>query len=162
LLAPIPRLAREIEYWHHLPRLMLDDAVISPERWTPDSSLGSVLANTRGAERLVAWRRFVRSAGLPDLVFTFQGRHQTESLLATNSAIAVELLGQELQAHGPSIRMQEIFPAPADFLVRDQDDRRYVAELAVPWSADDRFWQDYVDSAPPAQRSGGSAGPAFI
>jgi hypothetical protein len=147
LLAPIPRLTREIECWHHLPRLMLDDAVISPERWTPEASFGSTLANARGAERLIEWRRFVRKAGLPDLIYTFQGRHQTESLLATDSAIAVELLGQELQAQGPSIRMQEVFPAPEDFVVRDREGNRYVAELAVPWSADEAFWQDYVEGA---------------
>jgi hypothetical protein len=82
---------------------------------------------------------------LPDLVYTFQGRHQTESLLATDSAIAVELLCQELQAQGPSIRMQEVFPTPESFVVRDREGRRYVAELAVPWSADDAFWQDYVE-----------------
>ncbi|TYO68391.1 hypothetical protein FXV83_00735 [Bradyrhizobium hipponense] len=147
LLAPIPRLTREIESWHHLPRLMLDDAVISPERWTPEASLGSTLANARGAERLIQWRRFVRKAGLPDLVYTFQGRHQTESLVATDSAIAVELLGQELQSHGPSLRIQELFPAPEDFVVRDDDGCRYLGELAVPWSADAAFWQDYVDGA---------------
>jgi hypothetical protein len=145
LLAPIPRLTREIEIWHHLPRLMLDDAVISPERWTPEASLGSTLANARGAERLIQWRRFVRKAALPDLVYTFQGQHQTESLVATDSAITVELLGQELQAHGPSLRIQELFPAPDDFVVRDDDGCRYLAELAVPWSADAAFWQDYVE-----------------
>lgn len=147
LLAPIPRLTREIESWHHLPRLMLDDAVISPERWTPEASVGSTLANARGAERLIQWRRFVRKAALPDLVYTFQGRHQTESLVATDSAIAVELLGQELQAHGPSLRIQELFPAPKDFVVRDDDGCRYLGELAVPWSADAAFWQDYVEGA---------------
>jgi hypothetical protein len=144
LLAPMPRLTREIECWHHLPRLMLDDAIVSPERWTPEASFGSALANARGAERLIQWRRFVRKAGLPELVYTFQGRHQTESLLATDSAIAVELLGQELQAQGPSIRMQEVFPAPEDFVVRDRHGHRYVAELAVSWAADEAFWQDYV------------------
>jgi hypothetical protein len=148
LLAPIPRLTREIECWHHLPRLLLDDAVVSPERWTPETSVGLVLANARGAERLVQWRRFVRKAGLPDLVYTFQGRHQTESLLSSDSAIAVEMLGQELQAHGPSMRMQEVFPAPDDFIVQDSAGHRYVAELAVPWSADEKFWQDYVAGAP--------------
>jgi hypothetical protein len=147
LLAPIPRLTREIECWHHLPRLMLDDAVISPERWTPEASFGSTMANARGAERLIEWRRFVRKTGLPGLIYTFQGRHQTESLLATDSAIAVELLGQELQAQGPSLRMQEVFPAPEDFVVRDREGNRYVAELAVPWSADEAFWQDYVEGA---------------
>jgi hypothetical protein len=149
LLAPIPRLAREIDDWHHLPRLTLDDAVISPERWTPDSSLGSMLASARGAERFVLWRRFVRTAGLPNLIYTFHGRHQTESLLATDSALAVELLGRELQAQGPSVRMQEVFPAPEDFAVRDQNGHRYVTELAVPWPADAAFWRDYADGAEP-------------
>ena len=154
LLAPIPRLAREIDDWHHLPRLMLDDAVVSPERWTPDESLGSILARARGAERLVQWRRFVRKAGLPDLIYTFQGRHPTESLLATDSAIAVELLGQELQAEGPFIRMQEIYPAPEELAVRDHNGQRYVAELAVPWAADEAFWQDYLDDVSFEPRAG--------
>ncbi|WP_025034668.1 lantibiotic dehydratase [Bradyrhizobium sp. DOA9] len=143
LMAPIPRLNREIEAWHHLPRLLLDDAVISPQRWTPDASVGTALARARGAERLIEWRRFVRARRLPDLVYTFQAQHQTESLLATDSALAVELLGQELQAHGPALRIQELWPVPDDFIVRDRDGRRYLAELAVPWHADDAFWQDY-------------------
>lgn len=146
LLAPIPRLSREMERWRHLPRLMLGDAIISPERWTPEESFGLSLANARGAERLILLRRFVREVGLPDLVYTFQGRHQTESLLATNSAIGIELLGQELKAQGPSIRIQELFPAPDSFAVQDQDGKRYVAELAVAWSGDEAFWHDYAVS----------------
>jgi hypothetical protein len=143
LMAPIPRLNREIEAWHHLPRLLLDDAVISPERWTPNSHFGTALSQARGAERLIVWRRYVQANALPDLVYTFQGGHQTESLLATDSALAVELLGQELQAHGPTLRIQELWPQPNDFVVFDRQGRRYVAELAVPWHADDAFWDDY-------------------
>jgi hypothetical protein len=156
LLAPIPRLSREIESWRHLPRLMLADAVISAERWTPGESFGWSLANARGAERLILWRRFVRQNGLPDLVYTFQGRHQTESLLATDSAMGVEFLAQELKAHGPAVRIQEMFPVPENFVVQDHDDKRYVAELAVAWSGDQAFWSDYVDSAPSAGFDTGS------
>jgi hypothetical protein len=53
------------------------------------------------------------------------------------------LLGQELQAHGPTLRIQELWPQPNDFVVFDRQGRRYVAELAVPWHADDAFWDDY-------------------
>jgi hypothetical protein len=123
--------------------LLLDDAVISPERWTPNSHFGTALSRARGAERLIVWRRFVQANALPDLVYTFQGGHQTETLLATDSALAVELLGQELQAHGPTLRIQELWPQPNDFVVFDRQGRRYVAELAVPWHADDAFWDDY-------------------
>jgi hypothetical protein len=147
LMAPVPRLDREIEAWHHLPRLLLDEAVISPERWTPDLSLGTALAKARGAERFVLWRRYVRAMAFPDFVYTFQGRHQTESLMAIDSALAVELLSQELQAHGPTLRIQELWPQPDDFVVVDRKGRRYVAELAVPWHADDAFWQDYSSGA---------------
>lgn len=156
LLAPIPRFSREIERWRHLPRLMLADAVISPERWTPEESFGLSLANARGAERLIRWRRFVRQAGLPNLVYTFQGRHQTEALLATDSAIGIELLGQELKAQGPAIRIQEMFPAPENFVVQDRDGKRYVAELAVAWSGDEAFWRNYTDSASPDEPDAGS------
>jgi hypothetical protein len=89
----------------------------------------------------------VRERGLPDPVYTFQGRHQTESLLASNSALGVELLGRELKTQGPSIRIQELFPAAEGFVVRGSDGKRYLAELAVAWSGDGAFWRDYADSA---------------
>jgi hypothetical protein len=156
LLAPMPRLAREIDNWRHLPRLMLADTVISAERWTPATSFAMSLADARGAERLICWRRFVRERGLPNLVYTFQGRHQTESLLAADSAIGVELLGGELKAQGPSIRIQELFPAAENFFVRDSDGNGYLAELAVAWSGDEAFWRNYADSVSPDALDTGS------
>jgi hypothetical protein len=147
LLAPMPRFAREIEAWHHLPRLVLADATISPERWTPNDDLGAALAENAGAERFIRWRRFVREARLPEFLYAFHGRHETESLLAADSALAIEFLGQDLRAHGPSLRLQELFPAPEQFAVRDADGNRYLAELALAWQGDDAFWSSYAESA---------------
>ena len=149
LLAPMPRFSREIETWRHLPRLVLADTTISPERWTPPDDFGDSLAQAHGAERFIRWRRFVRTAGLPDFVYAFHGRHQTESLLPTDSALAVEFLGHELKGHGPSLLLQELFPAPEQFVVRDDAGRRYVAELAVAWQGDAEFWNRYVESGLP-------------
>ena len=147
LLAPMPRFTREIETWRHLPRLVLADTTISPERWTPEDNIGAALARNAGAERFIRWRRFVREARLPDVLYAFHGRHQTESLLAADSALAIEFLGQDLRAHGPSLRLQELFPAPDRFAVRDADGKRYLAELALAWQGDDEFWSSYAESA---------------
>lgn len=147
LLAPMPRFTREIEAWRHLPRLVLADTTISPERWTPEDDFGAALARNTGAERFIHWRRFVREDRLPDFLYAFHGRHQTESLLAADSALAIEFLGQDLRAHGPSLRLQELFPAPDRFAVRDADGKRYLAELALAWQGDDEFWSSYAESA---------------
>ncbi|WP_407520161.1 lantibiotic dehydratase [Methylobacterium oryzisoli] len=143
LLAPIPRLSREIAEWHHLPRLDLGATTISPERWTPPEAFGAGLVAARGAQRFILWRRFVREARLPAFVHTFQGRHQTESLLATASALGVEILAQDLAAHGPAFRLQEVHPAPDRFVVRDAEGQRYFAELAVAWAGDPAFFGGY-------------------
>ncbi|GJE00520.1 lantibiotic dehydratase [Methylobacterium isbiliense] len=143
LLAPIPRLSREIADWHHLPRLDLGSTTISPERWTPPEALGAGLVAARGAERFILWRRFVREARLPAFVHSFQGRHQTESLLATASALGIEILAQDLAAHGPALRLQEVHPAPDRFVARDAEGRRYFAELAVAWAGDPAFFDGY-------------------
>jgi hypothetical protein len=146
LLAPMPRFAREIETWRHLPRLMLADTTISPERWTPPDDIGAALADVSGAERFVRWRRFVRDARLPEFLYAFHGRHQTESLLAADGALAIEFLGQELKAQGPSFRLQEVFPPPDRFVVRDATGRHYLAELAVAWQGDPGFWSAYAET----------------
>jgi hypothetical protein len=145
LLAPMPRFSREIETWRHLPRLVLADTTISPERWTPEDNIGAALAESAGAERFIRWRRFVRGARLPEFLYAFHGRHETESLLAADSALAIEFLGQDLRAHGPSLRLQELFPAPDRFVVRDADGKRYMAELALAWQGDDAFWSSYAE-----------------
>lgn len=144
LLAPMPRFSREIATWRHLPRLVLGDTAISPERWTPPDIARS-LAKAQGAERFVLWRRFVREARLPDFVHAFHGRHQTESLLTADSALAIECLAQDLKAQGPSLRLQEVFPPPDQFIVRDATGQRYLAELAVSWHGDADFWRRYAE-----------------
>jgi lantibiotic biosynthesis dehydratase-like protein len=146
LLAPMPRFNREIEAWRHLPRLMLAETTISPERWTPEDDFGTALARSTGAERFIRWRRFVRKARVPDLLYAFHGQNQTESLLAADSALAVEFLGRELRAHGPSLRLQELSPGPDRFAARDAEGKRYLTELALAWRGDDKFWSSYAES----------------
>jgi hypothetical protein len=146
LLAPMPRFDRETKAWRHLPRLVLAGATISPERWTPAPDLGASLASARGAERFILWRRFVRAEKLPVFVQAFWGPDQTESLLACDAALGVDLLGQELNSHGPALMVQEMYPAPDQFVVRDEQGRHYTAELAVAWQGDAEFWKSYVSS----------------
>ena len=144
LMRPLPVLRAELAAWRHLPRLVLDDgAVISPERWLPPTSLGEELARTAGLDRFIAWRRYVRSARLSDLVYAKYPPHPVETLLATDSVLAVERLGRALAAHGPDFRLQEVFPPVGEWWLRDAENRRYLAELGASWHGDDEFWREY-------------------
>lgn len=145
LMRPLPRFAAEIDKWYHLPRLYLDrTTVLSPERWTPPRSVGKELARSSGLDRYITWRRFVRSKGLPRLVYGKYGMHQTQMLVAVDSILAVENLGKTLAAHSSTFLLQEAFPSPRDSWVRDSDGRHYVAELAIAWQGEFSFWRDYL------------------
>jgi hypothetical protein len=143
LMRPLPPLEAEVAVWRHLPRLILDDVVVSPERWLPPTSLSQELARTRGLERFITWRRFVRQVGLPGLVYAKYQPHATEALLPADSVLAIERLGRALAAHGGDFQLQEVFPPPDEWWLRDEEGRHYLAELGVSWHGDDEFWHEY-------------------
>jgi hypothetical protein len=151
LAGPLPPFAAEIDHWHHLPRLYLDETtVISPERWTFPASVGEELATTIGLDRYIVWRRLVRRTGLPGLVYGRYGLHRTETLLPTDSVLAVEDLGRSLTAHSVVFRLAETFPPPGESWVRDADGQHYLAELALAWQGETSFWRGYLGNPHPA------------
>jgi hypothetical protein len=148
LVRPLPRFFAEVMQWRHLPRLSLAaNAVISPERWTPPPEVAEELARLSGPDRYLAWRRFSRAAGLSPHIYGQYGLHQTFTLMATDSILAVEHLGQALAAHGGPFLLQEAFPSPHDSWLRDPSGCHYVAELAIAWQGEDSFWESYLGDA---------------
>ncbi|WP_328978470.1 lantibiotic dehydratase [Streptomyces canus] len=145
LMAPLPRFPAELDHWRHLPRLCLDDGTaITAERWTPEPSVPAELGRRTGFDCYLAWRRYVRRTQLPRYVHARCGTHKTETLLATDSVLAVDHLHRALTPSGGSLTLQEVFPAPDDFPVRDLDGRHYLAELAVAWSGEETFWHEHL------------------
>jgi hypothetical protein len=142
LMAPLPRFAAETERWHHLPRLYLDEStVISARRWTPPADTVAELARGPGLDAFIAWRRFVRQIRLPRYVYARYGTHRTETLLSTDSVLAVEQLCRALAAHGGTALFQEAFPRPGESWFWDAAGRHYVGEFAVAWQGDTTYWR---------------------
>jgi Lantibiotic dehydratase, N terminus len=145
-LRPLPRFEEEYECWQHLPRLVLGDVIISPERWTPGQELIDALRLSSNSERYLAWRRYARSAALPDLVYVSSAGADSELLLDSASALAIDLLGRRLAKRGGPLLIQEAWPAPVTSWLRDERGFHYATELAVAWHGDPEFWCQYLGS----------------
>ncbi|WP_157963710.1 lantibiotic dehydratase [Actinocorallia populi] len=153
LMAPLPRFAAERERWHHLPRLYLDEStVVSARRWTPPTGTVAELARGPGLDAFISWRRFVRHARLPRYIYARYGPHRTETLLSTDSVLAIEQLCRALAAHGGTPLFQEAFPCPGESWFRDAAGRHYVGEFAVAWQADATYWRQRL-AEPAAART---------
>jgi hypothetical protein len=152
LMWPLPRFSAEINRWHHLPRLSIDETtIVTAERWTPPRSIVEELSRRSGLECYIAWRRFSRSAHLPKLVYAKYGVRQTETLMAVDSVLAVENLNRTLGAYSGTFLLQEVVPPPSESWIRDSDGKHYVAELAVAWQGEAAFWMNYIGKSVRAQ-----------
>ena len=142
LLAPAPPLARELDEWKHCPRLALGaTTVIGPERWWCPRETTEELRRTAGFERYLVWRRWIRKAGVPGRAYARYGTTGTESLLLSDSVLAIEVLGRALSQTDSPLRLQEMFFGESGLWLEDGNGRKYLAELAVAWRADAGFWR---------------------
>ena len=144
LLRPLPRFREERESWHHLPRLTLDDFIVSPERWTPGEELVDELRSLDGSNRYLAWHRYARDVRLPNVVYVSSGGADTEILFHSQSALAIDLLGRTLEKNAGPLLIQEAWPSPLNSWLRDDRGFHYAAELAVAWHGDQAFWSAYL------------------
>jgi hypothetical protein len=141
LQTPQPPLARELITWKHSPRLILDSAtVIAPERWWCPADMAEQLRHQHGFDRFVSWRQWVQRAGIPVRTYAHYGTVGTETAVLSDSVLAVEVLGRALSQTDAPLRLQEMFFGDAGLWVQDEHGRRYMAEVAVAWAADDDFW----------------------
>ncbi|HEX4276125.1 MAG TPA: lantibiotic dehydratase [Bryobacteraceae bacterium] len=142
LRVPQPPLARELDTWKHCPRLTLGPTtVIAPERWGCPAETMELLCRTNGFDRFVAWRKWVRQAGIPDRTYAQYGTTGTETLLLSDSLLAVEVLGRGLSQTDSPLRLQEMFFGEKGLWLRDDQGRKYMAEIALAWPADKDFWR---------------------
>ncbi len=144
LLLPLPPFSDEAETWHHLPRLMLDDFSVSPERWTPGQELVDELGSLSGSERYLAWRRYTRRAGMTELVYVRSGQGGLPVLFRSDSVLDIDLLGHRLSKQGGPLFIQEALPSPRNSWLKDSRGFHYSAELVIAWHGDEAFWASYL------------------
>jgi hypothetical protein len=142
LLAPAPALARELDEWKHCPRLTLDETtVIGPQRWWCPRQATEQLRRAEGFDRYLVWRRWVAQAGVPERVYTRHGTTGTETLLLSDSLLAIEVLGRALAQTDSPVRLQEMFFGESGLWLEDRNGHKFLAEMAVAWRADGEFWR---------------------
>lgn len=129
VLAPAP----------HLPRIAIDNLVISRERWTFDTAgLAFAQADTAG-ERFIRARRWARDAGLPRWVFYSVPDETKPVFLDFASPLLVEILVKHLRKV-PAVTVTEMLPALDELWLEDATRRTYTSELRMvvvdeqPWS----------------------------
>jgi hypothetical protein len=131
-----------LDEWKHCPRLTLDETtVVGPERWWCPPKTTEQLRRTEGFDRYLEWRRWIRQAGLPGRVCTRYGTTGTETLLLSDSVLAIEVLGRALSQTDSPLRLQEMFFGESGLWLEDRKGKKYLAEMAVAWCADSEFWR---------------------
>ncbi|MFD7660797.1 hypothetical protein ACFV4N_43080, partial [Actinosynnema sp. NPDC059797] len=110
-----------------VPAVVLGGAVYQRSRWhttAPD------LKPLDMAARYVALRGIARELELPRFVYIRSDRRRKPYLLDTRSPFAAELLAHVTEP-GEDVQLEEMLPAPDDLWLRDEQGRRYTAELRV-------------------------------
>jgi hypothetical protein len=139
LLRPQPPLTVEANERRRGPEVRLDrQTVIQVRRWFPQDLFGGVEGGA--FDRFVAWRRYVRSAELPELTYVRTPEGETEFLMLSSSCLAVEALQLTTKKTRANLQFQEAFQNGGDMIVADPDGKRYISEIAVAWRGDERFW----------------------
>jgi Lantibiotic dehydratase, N terminus len=153
LLVPLPAFRRELDDWGHLPRLELDGNVaLSPERWHITSSEVATMLVANPLEVFLSWRRIVISRNLPALFYARYGNHSTESLLPADSVLAVNVLSRFLTAESPNLHLHEFASSFDELWLRDSKGGHYVAEIAVAWTGDAKFWREISSGRMPKDK----------
>lgn len=140
LLRPSPPLAMEIADLKRSPELCLDrQAIVQPRRWFLPRTF--FVAGSDSFERFLSWRRYVRDAQLPELLYARTRADDAEFLMVSTSCLSVESLYSAMRSADGLVQLQESFQTRETMLVRDDSGHHYVTEVAVAWRGDRRFWR---------------------
>jgi len=114
----------------HMPRVCIDDLVVSRESWRLSPSELTFAACETPAERFLAARRLQVALALPRHVFIKTPEELKPVYVDFDSAPLVELLARTARK-ASALTVSEMLPTPEQLWLRDSDDQAYVCELRV-------------------------------
>ncbi|HEY5935108.1 MAG TPA: lantibiotic dehydratase [Kofleriaceae bacterium] len=127
----------------HLPRVTLDNLVISRERWSLQrADITALLAGEGNREaQFLAVNKWARDLGLPRFVFVVVSNEAKPFYVDFASPIYVELF-LKFVARAQTVQVSEMLPAHGEHWLEDEQGEHYSSELRiaavdpVPWSVE--------------------------
>jgi hypothetical protein len=117
----------------HLPRISIDDLVVSRERWAVDPA---ALADSLGggtADRLAVLRRWARGLGLPRFCFYKSSAERKPCFLDLDSPVLLDLFTKQVRAAAKpgagSLTITEMLPDLDQTWLVDRTGNHYTSEL---------------------------------
>jgi hypothetical protein len=112
----------------HLPRVVIDELVVSRERWRFRAEELTFCHHERGLSQFVAARRWAKKHGIPRRIFV-KVPHEGKPVFADlESPMYVETLA-ECVRNAQTTTVQEMLPSLEGLWLADSEGKRYTAEL---------------------------------
>ncbi len=130
----------------HMPRVKIDNVVVSRERWRFNSSDLDFAAEKDEAARFVRTREWATARGLPRYVFAKSSAEEKPIYVDFTSPIYVNALAKTIRRTNAAERLPnktitvvEMLPAHDDLWLTDHEGNRYTSELRFTWVDDRRL-----------------------
>jgi hypothetical protein len=134
--SPIPSLT-------HVPRIQIDELVISRERWKfAPQDLAFAFATTPN-EQLVEARRWARSHGIPRHLFVRVPEERKPVYVDLASPVFIEMFAKLIRG-ASQVSVSEMLPAPDELWLCDASGDRYTCELRIT-AVDPIAWTSSTD-----------------
>ena len=128
----------------HMPRVKIDNVVVSRERWRFNSAELDFAAEKDEAARFVRTREWATALGIPRYVFAKSSAEEKPIYVDFTSPVYVNALAKTIRRTNAAERLPdktitvvEMLPAHDDLWLTDHEGNRYTAELRFTW-VDDR------------------------
>ncbi len=130
----------------HMPRVKIDNVVVSRERWRFNSSDLDFAAEKDEAARFVRTRQWAAARGLPRYVFAKSSAEVKPVYVDFTSPVYVNILAKIIrrtnaaeQLPDKTITVVEMLPAHDNLWLTDHEGNRYTSELRFTWVDDRRL-----------------------
>jgi hypothetical protein len=114
----------------HVPRIQIDNLVISRAMWSVDPKAISFATIARGPEQFLAARAWARELRMPDRVFVKTAEEAKPVYVDLASPISVETVAKLLRKASKAT-FSEMLPTPEQCWLKDREGNRYTSELRL-------------------------------
>jgi hypothetical protein len=130
----------------HVPRVKIDNVVVSRERWRFDAADLDFAAEKDEVARFVRTREWAAALGIPRYVFVKSSTEAKPVYVDFTSPVYVNVLAKMIrrtrvdeQLPDKTISVSEMLPGHDDLWLTDYDGNRYTSELRLTWVDDRRL-----------------------